>query len=65
MAMGGVPLVSVMEVLGHSSIETTMRYQHPTPESKRKAVEVLESVFRQRQTKEIYTDSKEINALIN
>ena len=45
MVMGGVDLVTVKEILGHSKIEMTMRYAHPTPENKRKAVAVLESVF--------------------
>jgi len=45
MVMGGVDLVTVKEILGHSTIEMTMRYAHPTPENKRKAVSVLVSVF--------------------
>jgi len=45
MVMNGVDLVTVKEILGHSRIDTTMRYAHPTPENKRKAVAVLESVF--------------------
>jgi len=45
MVMGGVDLVTVKEILGHSTIEMTMRYAHPTPENKRRAVEVLASVF--------------------
>ncbi len=45
MVMGGVDLVTVKEILGHSTIEMTMRYAHPTPENKRKAVSVLASVF--------------------
>ena len=45
MVMGGIDLVTVKEILGHSTIEMTMRYAHPTPENKIKAVEVLASVF--------------------
>ncbi len=45
MVMGGVDLVTVKEILGHSKIEMTMRYAHPTPENKRRAVNVLGSVF--------------------
>lgn len=48
MVAGNVDLVTVKEILGHSKIETTMRYAHPTPENKRRAVEVLASVFDQK-----------------
>jgi len=46
--MNGVDIVTVKEILGHSRIETTMRYSHPTPENKRKAVNVLATVFGQK-----------------
>lgn len=52
MVMGGVDLVTVKEILGHSSIEMTMRYAHPTPENKRKAVNVLATIFEQRGQRE-------------
>jgi len=45
MVMNGIDLVTVKEILGHSRIETTMRYAHPTPENKRKAVAALEFIF--------------------
>jgi len=45
MVMSGIDLVTVKEILGHSRIETTMRYAHPTPENKRKAVAALEFIF--------------------
>ncbi len=45
MVTGGIDLVTVKEILGHSKIEMTMRYAHPTLENKRKAVAVLESIF--------------------
>jgi len=45
MVIAGVNIVTVKEILGHFSIEMTMRYAHPTPEKKRKAVDVLASVF--------------------
>ena len=45
MVNGGVDIVTVKEILGHSSIEMTMRYAHPTPENKRKAVDVLAALF--------------------
>jgi site-specific recombinase XerD len=42
MVMSGVDLVTVKEILGHSSIEMTMRYAHPTTEGKMNAVKALE-----------------------
>jgi integrase len=41
-AMAGVDLSTLKELMGHSSISTTMRYVHPTPEHKRQAVGKLE-----------------------
>lgn len=38
---GGIDLVTVKEILGHSEIKMTMVYCHASRESKRKAVEVL------------------------
>ena len=38
----------VRQQLGHSKIEMTMRYGHPVPENKRKAVAVLKSVFKKK-----------------
>lgn len=45
MVTGGVDLVTVAEILGHADIKMTMRYAHPTPDNKRKAVNVLAAVF--------------------
>ena len=42
MVVSGVDLVTVKEILGHSSIEMTMRYAHPTTEGKMNAVRALE-----------------------
>ena len=41
MVESGIDLVVVKEILGHSKIETTMRYAHPVPERKKLAVECL------------------------
>jgi integrase len=41
-AMAGVDLATLKELMGHTSITTTLRYVHPTPEHKRKAMEKLE-----------------------
>jgi len=40
--MSGMDLVTVSKLLGHSSIQMTMRYAHPTPENFKQAVKVLE-----------------------
>lgn len=45
MIEAGVDLVTVSKILGHSSIQMTMRYAHPTSENKRKAVDVLADVI--------------------
>ena len=47
MVIGGIDLVTVKEILGHATIQMTMRYAHPTPENKRHAVEVLSKLFEQ------------------
>ena len=52
MVMGGIDLVTVKEILGHSKIEMVVKYSHPTPENKRKAVNVLASIFEPGRKKE-------------
>jgi len=42
MAMAGVDLMTLKELMGHSSITLTQRYCHPTPEHKRRAIEKME-----------------------
>ncbi|MBN1272507.1 MAG: tyrosine-type recombinase/integrase [Candidatus Aminicenantes bacterium] len=37
----GVDIVTVAELLGHTSLRMTMRYSHPSPDHKRNAVEML------------------------
>jgi integrase len=44
LAMRGVPLKVIQELLGHSSIDTTMIYAHLMPEVARDAVKVLDRV---------------------
>jgi hypothetical protein len=41
LVIGGVDLNTVRELLGHSSIETTLRYAHLAPHHKAAAVEVI------------------------
>jgi site-specific recombinase XerD len=45
LAMNGVDLTTIQELLGHKSIILTKRYSHPTREHKRKAVNSLISLF--------------------
>ena len=40
--MRGVALKAVQELLGHESIEMTLRYSHLTPDVKREAVRLLD-----------------------
>jgi len=42
--MLGVPLKHVQEYLGHATIEMTMRYAHLSPNAKREALQLLDSV---------------------
>lgn len=37
----GADLVVVKDILGHADINTTMRYAHPVPEMKLKAIQSL------------------------
>lgn len=43
MVDSGAPLPVVQEILGHADVKTTMRYAHPVPEQKMKAIECLEN----------------------
>jgi integrase len=45
MIEAGVDLVTVSKILGHSSIQMTMRYAHPTPENMQRAVGKLAEIF--------------------
>jgi len=45
MIEAGVDLVTVSKILGHASIQMTMRYAHPTAESMRRAVQKLGEYF--------------------
>lgn len=40
--MRGASLKAVQELLGHESIEMTLRYSHLTPDVKREAVQLLD-----------------------
>jgi integrase len=45
MIKAGVDLLTVSKILGHASIQMTMRYAHATPENMRRAVERLAEVL--------------------
>ena len=42
LAIRGVPLYTIGELVGHSSLETTKRYSHLCPDTKRKAISHVE-----------------------
>jgi integrase len=42
LGMAGVDLRTIQELMGHKDIKMTMGYSHPTPEHKKRAVEVLD-----------------------
>ena len=44
LGMAGVDLRTIQELMGHKDIKMTMRYSHPTPEHKKKAVKILDQV---------------------
>lgn len=41
LAMNGVPLLTIKELMGHKTIQMTMRYAHLMPDQKRRAVDKL------------------------
>ena len=43
MAMAGIDLPTLKELAGHTQIQMTMRYVHPTPEHKRSAMARFEA----------------------
>jgi site-specific recombinase XerD len=47
MIEAGIDLVTVSRILGHSSIQMTMRYAHPTPENMQRAVDKLSELFKE------------------
>jgi integrase len=44
LGMKGVDIRSIQELMGHKDIKMTLRYSHPTPEHKKRAVKMLDEV---------------------
>ena len=44
LGMAGVDIRTIQELMGHKDIKMTMRYSHPTPEHKKRAVKMLDEV---------------------
>ena len=59
LVMAGVDIKTVQELMGHKSIEMTLRYAHLSPSHKRRAVEILDK------TMDSYMDSKPQNSKIS
>lgn len=45
MVESGADLLVVQEILGHDNIQTTMRYAHPVPENKKRAINCLSNLY--------------------
>ena len=43
LAMRGVPMKAIQELLGHTTLEMTMRYAHLSPDVRRDAVSLLDA----------------------
>ena len=52
LVMAGVDLPSVQELLGHKSLNMTLRYSHLAPEHKTRAVKKLDEVFKNTEEKD-------------
>jgi site-specific recombinase XerD len=52
LVMRGAPLKAVQELLGHSTIEMTMRYAHLSSDVKQAAVRLLDATAHERHMKE-------------
>ena len=53
LGMAGQDLKTIMEIMGHKSPRTAMRYQHPAPDHKLRAVKILDGYFAKRKPAEI------------
>jgi integrase len=48
LAISGTPIFTIKKSLGHKDIKMTMRYSHLLPSTKRKAVENVEKMFKEK-----------------
>lgn len=58
--MAGVDLMTLRELMGHSSITITQRYCHPTPEHKMDAMRKLEGYNNAKHTKSTQATTEQI-----
>ncbi|MGD8668411.1 MAG: tyrosine-type recombinase/integrase, partial [Desulfobacterales bacterium] len=49
----GQDLKTIMEIMGHKSPRTAMRYQHPAPDHKLRAVKILDEYFIKNKSAEV------------
>jgi integrase len=58
LAIQGTPILTIKELMGHKSIEMTMRYAHLIPDQKHKAVrDMIETFSSSRDTASAYIDN--------
>jgi len=57
-----VDVVRIKELMGHQSIETTMRYMHATDRGKRAAVAMLSS-YREKHSRKFPTNEETATAM--
>lgn len=56
MVQGGIDLVTVGDILGHSNIRMTVKYAHSTPESRVRAVNILADIIDGKKSNENVTN---------